>query len=230
MQQIVVLTGAGISAESGLKTFRDSGGLWEGHSIDEVASIDGWYRNREKVLDFYNKRRAQAFSAEPNGAHRAIKNLEKNFNVTVITQNVDDLHEKAGSKEVIHLHGLLKEARSESDPNLIIDIGGDPIHLGDLASDGSQLRPNIVWFGEPVTMIEQAAGIVMKADLFIVIGTSLAVYPAAGLIHYTKKAIPKYVIDPQTPELTIGDEWTHIKEGAVKGMTKLSKELLEKSL
>ena len=227
MQQVVVLSGAGISAESGLKTFRDSGGLWEGHSIDEVASIDGWNRNREKVLDFYNKRREQAFLAKPNAAHKAITNLEKKFKVTVITQNVDDLHEKAGSKDVIHLHGLLKEARSENDPDLIIDIGGDPIQVGDLASDGLQLRPNIVWFGEAVPMIEVAVSIVLKADIFIVIGTSLAVYPAAGLIHYTKESIPKYIIDPNIPELTMGDDWTHIREGAALGMPKLVKELLE---
>lgn len=227
MQHIVVLTGAGISAASGLKTFRDSGGLWEGHSIDEVASIDGWYRNQQKVLDFYNKRREQAALAKPNEAHKAITKLEKKFQVTVITQNVDDLHEKAGNGNVIHLHGLLREARSEKDPDLITDIGAKPIHIGELASDGSQLRPNIVWFGEPVPMIEVAAEIVMKADIFIVIGTSLAVYPAAGLIHYTRDLIPKYIIDPNIPELTVGEEWIHYREGADTGMPKLVQKLMD---
>lgn len=227
MQQIVVLTGAGISAESGLKTFRDSGGLWEGHSIDEVASIDGWLKNKEKVLDFYNKRREQAFSAIPNPAHIAIQSLESHFDVTVITQNVDDLHEKAGSTNVIHLHGLLREARSENDPDVVIDIGGNPIQVGDLASDGSQLRPNIVWFGEPVPMIEMAAGWVRKADIFIVVGTSLAVYPAAGLIHYTKKGIPKYIIDPNIPELGMADGWNQIRQGAALSMPELAQKLLE---
>ncbi len=227
MQHIVVLTGAGISAASGLKTFRDSGGLWEGHSIDEVASIDGWHRNKQKVLDFYNKRREQAALAKPNEAHKSITKLEEKFQVTVITQNVDDLHEKAGNGHVIHLHGLLREARSEKDPELITDIGANPIQIGDLASDGAQLRPNIVWFGEPVPMIEIAAEFVMKSDIFIVIGTSLAVYPAAGLIHYTKNSIPKYIIDPNIPELTVGEDWSHYKEGADTGMPKLVQKLLE---
>lgn len=227
LQHIVVLTGAGISADSGLKTFRDSGGLWEGHSIDEVASIDGWVRDKKKVLEFYNKRREQASLAEPNAAHTAITGLEEKFQVTVITQNVDDLHEKAGTNNVVHLHGMLREARSENDPDLISDIDSNPIQIGDLASDGKQLRPNVVWFGEPVPMIEIAAEIVMKADIFIVIGTSLAVYPAASLIHYTKKNIPKYIIDPSIPDLTTGEEWTHINEAAATGMPKLAEELIE---
>lgn len=227
LQHIVVLTGAGISADSGLKTFRDSGGLWEGHSIDEVATIDGWARDKKKVLEFYNKRREQASLAEPNAAHTAITELEEKYLVSVITQNVDDLHEQAGTTNVVHLHGMLREARSEKDPDLIIDIGSNPIRIGDLASDGTQLRPNVVWFGEPVPMIEVAAEIVMKADIFIVIGTSLEVYPAAGLIHYTKDHIPKYIIDPSIPDLTVDEEWTHIREGAATGMPKLAEKLIE---
>lgn len=227
LQHIVVLTGAGISADSGLKTFRDSGGLWEGHSIDDVATIDGWVRDKKKVLEFYNKRREQASLAKPNAAHTAITDLQEKYLVSVITQNVDDLHEQAGTTNVVHLHGMLREARSENDPDLIIDIGSNPIRMGDLASDGTQLRPNVVWFGEPVPMIEVAAEIAMKADIFIVIGTSLAVYPAAGLIHYTKAHIPKYIIDPSIPDQTVGEEWTHIREGAATGMPKLAKKLIE---
>lgn len=228
MQHIVVLTGAGISADSGLKTFRDAGGLWEGHSIDEVASIDGWYRNKEKVLHFYNIRREQAAKAKPNEAHLAITELEQKYRVTVITQNVDDLHEKAGSSDIIHLHGLLREARSEKNPDLITDIGNNVIRLGDLAADGSQLRPNVVWFGEPVPMIEVAAQKVPQADIFIVIGTSLAVYPAASLIHYTNKNSSKYIIDPKSPDLELDRNWNHIKKNAAIGMPDLVKKLLEK--
>jgi NAD-dependent deacetylase len=227
MIKVVVLTGAGISAESGLSTFRDSGGLWEGYNIEEVASIDAWYLNREVVLDFYNKRREQALKAKPNEAHYSIANLEEKFDVTVITQNVDDLHERSGSTNVMHLHGILRQARSEKDENLIIDIGGEPIMLGDKAADGAQLRPNIVWFGEPVPMIEAAAQKVAEAEIFIVVGTSLVVYPAAGLVDYTKPGISKYIVDPSTPELYSFNNWIHIKEKAVKGMPSLTKKILE---
>ncbi len=225
-KQLVVLSGAGVSADSGLATFRDSGGLWEGYNIEEVAAIDGWLRDKEKVLDFYNKRREQAGNAEPNAAHKSIAELEKGFDVAVITQNVDDLHEKAGSKNVIHLHGMLRQARSDKNPDLVIDIGIKPIKIGDKAPDGSQLRPNVVWFGEPVPMIEKAAEIVNRADLFIVVGTSLAVYPAAGLINYVESGVPKYIVDPSEPDLYLDDQWTHIQENAATGLPKLSKKLL----
>lgn len=226
MTKIVVLSGAGVSAESGLSTFRDSGGLWEGYDIEEVASIEGWIRNREKVLDFYNMRRKQTANAIPNAAHQIIASMEERFDVTVVTQNVDDLHERAGSTNVIHLHGLLKEARSEYDESLIVDIGSSPINPGDRAPDGSQLRPNIVWFGEPVPMIETAADVVSQADIFIVIGTSLAVYPAAGLVEFTKTGIPKYIVDPSMPELFSYEGWVHIRKKAGEGMNELKQILM----
>ncbi len=228
MLHIVVLSGAGISADSGLATFRDAGGLWEGYNIEEVASIDGWHRDKEKVLDFYNMRREQVFKADPNPGHYAIADLEESFDVTVVTQNVDNLHERAGSTNVLHLHGLLSEARSEDDPELVTEIGSDPIHLGDKASDGSQLRPNIVWFGEPVPMIERAVEAVVEADIFIVVGTSLAVYPAAGLVNYAPDDISKYLVDPSETEMRITSEWEHIQEKAAIGLPSLAKKLSNK--
>ncbi|WP_069133498.1 Sir2 family NAD-dependent protein deacetylase [Rhodohalobacter halophilus] len=227
-EHIVVLTGAGISAESGLSTFRDAGGLWEGYDINEVASVEGWFRDPETVLDFYNKRRVQAFKAEPNAAHYALASLQEKFEVTVITQNVDDLHERAGSLNVIHLHGMLRQGRSEDNPEQIVDLGEKPINIGDKAPDGTQLRPNVVWFGEPVPMISKAAEVVPTADLFMVVGTSLAVYPAAGLVDYTQPGIDKYLIDPGTPELLSFDGWTHIQESAATGLSTLTKNLLDK--
>lgn len=227
MKHVVVLSGAGISADSGLATFRDSGGLWEGFDIEEVASIEGWYRDREKVLDFYNKRREQAANAKPNAAHLSLADLERQFNVSVITQNVDDLHERAGSSNVYHLHGLLKEARSEDNPDLIIEIGAKPILRGDTAEDGAQLRPNIVWFGEPVPMIEKAAEISAAADIFIIVGTSLAVYPAASLVHYVNDSAEKYIVDPSSTELYLPDSWNHIKEKSATGLPTLINQLLE---
>ncbi|MDX1592342.1 MAG: NAD-dependent deacylase [Balneolaceae bacterium] len=226
MPKLVVLSGSGVSAESGLATFRDSGGLWEGYDVQEVASIDGWHLNREKVLKFYNTRRKQAAGVQPNLAHKAIAELENAFDVTVVTQNVDDLHERAGSSTVIHLHGMLRQARSEADESIVVDIGSDPIQPGDTAPDGSQLRPNVVWFGEPVPEMETAAKEVSSADIFIVIGTSLSVYPAASLVNYTKQGIPRYIVDPSVPELYSFDGWKHIREKAETGMSKLSKELL----
>lgn len=225
MLHIVVLTGAGVSADSGLATFRDAGGLWEGYSIEDVATLDGWYRDRGRVLNFYNRRREQAADAQPNAAHKAIANLQDFFKVTVITQNVDDLHEKAGSKHVIHLHGMLRQARSEHDENLVIDIGKKPIKPGDKAPDGTQLRPNVVWFGEAVPMIEKAGNIVPEADVFMVVGTSLAVYPAASLIHYVRGGIAKYVVDPSVPDAYLDDEWEHIREKAAKGVPELVEKL-----
>lgn len=225
MLHIVVLSGAGISADSGLATFRDAGGLWEGYKIEEVASIDGWHRDKEKVLDFYNMRREQVFKADPNSGHQAIADLEEDFDVTVVTQNVDNLHERAGSTNVLHLHGLLSEARSEDNPDLVTEIGSNSIQLGDKASDGSQLRPNIVWFGEPVPMIEKAVEAVVEADIFIVVGTSLAVYPAAGLVYYSPEGIPKYLVDPSETEMRITSEWEHIQETAVIGLPSLAEKL-----
>lgn len=225
MLHIVVLSGAGISADSGLATFRDAGGLWEGYKIEEVASIDGWHRDKEKVLDFYNMRREQVFKADPNSGHQAIADLEEDFDVTVVTQNVDNLHERAGSTNVLHLHGLLSEARSEDNPDLVTEIGSNSIQLGDKASDGSQLRPNIVWFGEPVPMIEKAVEAVVEADIFIVVGTSLTVYPAAGLVYYSPEGIPKYLVDPSETEMRITSEWEHIQETAVIGLPSLAEKL-----
>jgi NAD-dependent deacetylase len=226
MKHLVVLTGAGMSADSGLATFRDSGGLWEGYDINEVATVDGWHSNPEKVLEFYNLRRKQASQAEPNEGHKALVRLEQKFRVSIVTQNVDDLHERAGSENVIHLHGELRKARSVRNKKLVYDIGSQPINLGDKADDGEQLRPDIVWFGEQVPMMEKAAEIVQQADLFIVIGTSLVVYPAAGLVDYTKSGIPKYIIDPASPELYSFREWNHIRSTAADGTPNLANQLL----
>ena len=223
--KIVVISGAGISAESGLSTFRGSGGLWEGYDIQEVASPQGWETDPETVLQFYNLRRRQAAEAKPNKAHKALADLEKQFEVVIITQNVDDLHERAGSNDVMHLHGELRKARSEKDESLVIDIGSDPINLGDLAEDGAQLRPHVVWFGEMVPMIETAAMEVAKADILIVVGTSLVVYPAAGLIDYAKTGIPKYIIDPSEPQLLDQEGWIHYRENAGTGVKKLAEKL-----
>ncbi|RNC79533.1 MAG: NAD-dependent deacylase [Balneola sp.] len=226
VKDIVVLSGAGVSSESGLATFRDSGGLWEGYNVHEVASIDGWNKDPEKVLAFYNLRRKQASQAGPNAAHYFIGRLEKDYEVTVITQNVDDLHERGGSSNVIHLHGELSKARGEFDDSHIIEIGTNDINPGDKAPDGSQLRPAIVWFGEMVPLIEIAAQIVAQADLLIVIGTSLVVYPAASLVNYAKKGIPKFIIDPSTPELFSYADWIHIKQSACAGVEELEQHLI----
>lgn len=226
-KKVAVLTGSGISAESGLSTFRDSGGLWEGFDVQEVASIEGWYQNPEKVLDFYNLRRIQAAKAQPNTAHLSLKRLEEKFEVVIITQNVDDLHERAGSSKIIHLHGQLTKAQSEENPNEITDIGYGDIKLGDRSKDGAQLRPAIVWFGEMVPMIEVAAKEVMEADFLIVIGTSLAVYPAAGLIHYAKNEIPKVVVDPSQPEIIQLNGWRHIQKKATEGVSELVNEMIK---
>ncbi|HVX28503.1 MAG TPA: NAD-dependent deacylase [Parafilimonas sp.] len=197
-KKLVVLTGAGISAESGLKTFRDSDGLWNGYNIEDVATPRAWKKNKQLVLEFYNMRRKDVLSAQPNAAHIGLAELENDFNVHIITQNIDDLHERAGSTKVLHLHGEIFKMRSELNENLVYEIRKD-ILLGDVADDGTQLRPHIVWFEEPVPMIEQAAQIAEQADIFVVIGTSLVVYPAAGLVHYTKPAIPKFIIDKIIP-------------------------------
>ncbi|ANW96453.1 NAD-dependent deacylase [Wenyingzhuangia fucanilytica] len=221
MKNLVILTGAGISAESGIKTFRDSNGLWENHDVMEVASIHGWYQNPELVLNFYNQRRAQAETVFPNHAHSYLASLQNKYNVEIITQNVDDLHERAGSKQVTHLHGKLSEAKSEIDPNYIIDITRKEIKLGDVCPKGHQLRPNIVWFGEEVPMLDKAAKICETADIFIIIGTSLQVYPAAGLIHSVPNHCPVYIIDPKVDEINVPNHFTCIKATAVEGVQKL---------
>lgn len=203
MKKLVILSGAGISQESGLKTFRDMGGLWENYDVDDVASIDGWYRNQELVMDFYNQRRKQLFEVEPNPGHFGIADLEKWFDVTVITQNVDDLHERAGSSNVLHLHGELRKVRSTIDPNLVYILDGWELKMGDRCVDGSQLRPHIVWFGEAVPAFYDAIPIVEDADIVVVIGTSLAVYPAAGLVNYIKPGTPLFVVDPNRPDVTL---------------------------
>jgi NAD-dependent deacetylase len=196
MKKIVVLTGAGISAESGIKTFRDADGLWEGHDIMEVASPVGFQNNPELVLDFYNKRRRQLFEVQPNAAHIILAELEQDFDITIITQNVDDLHERAGSSKVIHLHGELLKARNEKDINSVIDWKND-IHIGDVDTNNIQLRPHIVWFGEEVPEMERAMDCIEAADYLLVIGTSLQVYPAAGLINYVTEDVLIYYIDPK---------------------------------
>jgi len=200
MQHLVVLTGAGVSAESGIRTFRDTNGLWEDHRVEDVASPEGFARDPALVLDFYNQRRAQARTAQPNAAHRALAGFEQvpGWRVSIITQNVDDLHERAGSTAVLHLHGRLNQMRSVADDGAVHDCPGD-IRLGDLGPDGHQLRPHIVWFGEPVPAIEEAAETVAAADALLVVGTSLQVYPAAGLLHYAPAGCPVFVIDPHQP-------------------------------
>ena len=196
MKKIIVLTGAGVSAESGIKTFRDAGGLWEGHDVMEVASPEGWYNNAALVLDFYNQRRKQLLEVKPNRAHELLAELEENYHVEIITQNVDDLHERSGSSNVLHLHGELLKVRSTSHENLVYDWTKD-LNFGDTCENGSQLRPHIVWFGEAVPMLDQAIEITKNADILLIIGTSMQVYPAASLIHYIKPHTPVYFIDPK---------------------------------
>lgn len=220
MKKLVVLTGAGISAESGIRTFRDSNGLWENHDVMEVASPQGWAADMKLVLEFYNQRRKQALSAKPNAGHIALANLEKDYEVTIITQNVDNLHEKAGSSHVIHLHGELFKVRSTIDETLIYNLDGWELNLGDRCEKGSQLRPHIVWFGEMVPMMEVAIEITMKADIFMVVGTSLLVYPAAGLIDYVGSSVPKYVIDPNLPNLQKSSNLFLFEEPASTGVAK----------
>jgi NAD-dependent deacetylase len=226
MKKIVVLSGAGISAESGIKTFRDADGLWEGHDIMEVASTIGWNKNPTLVLDFYNKRRAQLLTVQPNKAHEILADLEHNFDVKIITQNVDDLHERAGSSSILHLHGELLKVRSVANEKNIMHWKTD-VNIGDCDSDGNQLRPHIVWFGEAVPLIEKAIEIVESADILIIIGTSLQVYPAAGLMNYVSQNVPVYYIDPKPA--TIYDLPNKLKVlplSAVEGMKIVKEELL----
>ncbi|MBE9462429.1 NAD-dependent deacylase [Dyadobacter subterraneus] len=225
MKKLVVLSGAGISAESGINTFRDSGGLWENHRIEDVATPEAWRRNQELVLNFYNERRKQALSVKPNAAHYALVELEKEYDVQIITQNVDNLHEIAGSKNVIHLHGELFKSESTKNPELVYTMDSWELKTGDLCELGSQLRPHIVWFGEAVPKMEVAIDITEQADIFVVVGTSMAVYPAAGLVHYVGYNIPIYIIDPAKPDISFKKNMTFIQEKASVGMEKL-KELL----
>ena len=223
-KKVIVLTGAGISAESGISTFRDSDGLWEQYRVEDVATYDAYLRNPELVLNFYNERRRQLFQVKPNEGHRQLVRLEEKYDVHIITQNIDNLHEQAGSTQVLHLHGELTKARSDRNDDLIIDSGDRDIHLGDKPPAGAQLRPHIVWFGEAVPNIEPAAELCEKADYFIVVGTSMNVYPAAGLIHYVPRSTPCYLVDPKA--VPISRPITIFQEKAGTGVKKVVDELL----
>ncbi len=223
-KKLVVLTGAGISAESGLKTFRDSDGLWEGYDIEDVATPRAWRRNPQLVLDFYNMRRRAVVEASPNLAHLGLAVLEADYDVYIVTQNIDDLHERAGSTRVMHLHGEILKMRSEHNEGLIYDTRND-IKIGDIAADGAQLRPHIVWFEEPVPMIEQAIPVMYSADVFVLIGTSLVVYPAAGLVNYVRAEVPKYVIDRRIPSVGHFNNVICIERPATEGIAELKRML-----
>jgi NAD-dependent deacetylase len=226
MKRLVVLSGAGMSAESGIRTFRDMNGLWEEYDVMEVASIEAWYKNPELLLNFYNDRRKQMMGSKPNQGHLLLAELEKNFDVQIITQNVDDLHERAGSKHVLHLHGELTKARSTIDPSLIYVLDNPEMKIGDKCAKGSQLRPHIVWFGEEVPAMAEAVPIVESADYLCVIGTSLNVYPAAGLINYAPHSIPIFLIDPNPPT-SLPKRVQVIAKGASEGVGELVKKLAE---
>jgi NAD-dependent protein deacetylases, SIR2 family len=228
MKKLVVLSGAGMSKESGISTFRETGGLWEQYRIEEVATPEAWQRNPGLVLDFYNQRRLQLVRSEPNEGHRGLADLEKFFEVRIITQNIDNLHERAGSSHVLHLHGELMKVRSERYEELIYELSPEnaEVHLGDTCEKGYQLRPHIVWFGEAVPLIEPAARIVEEADIFVIIGTSMNVYPAAGLIHYVSRDVPVYLIDPNEVSVSGGYNVKVIRKGASEGVKILSEELI----
>lgn len=224
MKKLVVLSGAGMSQESGLKTFRDMGGLWEQYRVEDVASIEGWYRNPELVMNFYNERRKQLFETQPNAGHFTVAALENDFDVQVITQNVDDLHERAGSTKVLHLHGELRKARSTTDPELVYTLDHWELKFGDKCEKGSQLRPHIVWFGEAVPAFYDAIPMVEAADILVVVGTSMQVYPAAGLVNYARQGVPVFVIDPVRPDFYMKNV-TYIGEKASVGMNILKSKL-----
>ena len=226
MKKLIVLTGAGISAESGIATFRDVGGLWEGYKVEDVATPEAWRKDPALVLDFYNQRRKKALEVTPNRGHEILAELEQHFDVTVITQNVDNLHERAGSSKVLHLHGSLFESRSTMNPKLIYPITGSELNIGDKCERGSQLRPNIVWFGEAVLMMEVAADSAANADIFLVVGTSMVVYPAAGLIDYVPDFVKKYVVDPKKPEMVYVPNLEFIIDKASTGMERVRQVLL----
>jgi NAD-dependent deacetylase len=226
-KKIVVLTGAGISSESGIPTFRDSNGLWEGHRVEDVASPEGWERDPEKVLDFYNQRRKKALEVRPNRGHEILAELQAHFDVTIVTQNVDNLHERAGSKDVVHLHGSLFESRSTVDETLVYSIKGWELKMGEVCEKGSQLRPNIVWFGEMVPLMDIAAYHARNADVFLVVGTSMLVYPAAGLIHYVPYDCVKFLVDPKLPDVSHIAGVKTYEEKASTGMVKVKDELMK---
>jgi NAD-dependent deacetylase len=230
MKNVVVFSGAGISAESGIKTFRDTGGLWEEYRIEDVATPGAWHRNAALVLDFYNQRRAQVLSAQPNSAHSAIADLEKYFNVQVITQNIDDLHERAGSSNVLHLHGEIRKSRSTLDEHLIFPIEGSELKMGDVCPLGAQLRPHIVWFGEAVPEMEKAISITSKADIFIVIGTSLEVYPAAGLLEYAPDSSLKILVDPHAKIPAHLNEFSVVRKSAGVGVPEVLQKIIENNV
>jgi NAD-dependent deacetylase len=225
-KKLIVLTGAGISAESGLKTFRDSDGLWEGYDVNEVATPQGWRKNPELVIQFYNMRRRDVRAAIPNAAHQGLAELEKYFDVRIITQNIDDLHERAGSSQVLHLHGEILKMRSELDESLVYPIRDD-MQPGDKGTDGGQLRPHIVWFEEPVPLIAEAGKLVRAADIFVIIGTSLAVYPAAGLIDFADPRIPKFIMDKNIPNTGYTQNLYSIQRPAAEGMQELTAQLFK---
>ena len=225
--KVVVLSGAGISAESGIPTFRDANGLWEGHDVMEVASPQGWHSNPELVLEFYNQRRKAAINAAPNRGHEILAELEQWYDVTIITQNVDNLHEKAGSSKVIHLHGELFKSRSTLDESLIYQMSGWELNLGDYCEKGSQLRPNIVWFGEEVPLMDDAIRLSKKAEIFIVVGTSLVVYPAAGLLNIIGPEVPKYIIDPKMPSISSMPNLFLVEKIGSAGLTEVKELLLQ---
>ena len=225
-KKLVILSGAGMSQESGIRTFRDMGGLWEEYDVMDVATPEAWHRNPELVMRFYNDRRKQLYDCEPNAGHLGLVDLEKDFDVQIITQNVDDLHERAGSKHVLHLHGELKKARSSVDESLVYAIEGWELKFGQKCAKGSQLRPHIVWFGEAVPAMDDAVPMVESADILVVVGTSLNVYPAAGLVNYTKRGTPIFVIDPERPPMYIRNV-TYIQEKAGKGVELLKQKLKE---
>jgi NAD-dependent deacetylase len=227
MKKIVVLTGAGVSAESGLKTFRDHDGLWHNHRVEDVATPEAWERDMDLVNEFYNERRKNLMEAKPNAAHIALAGLEDMYDVQIITQNIDDLHERGGSSKVLHLHGELKKVRSSVDPDLIYELKGWELKRGDLCEKGSQLRPHIVWFGEPVPLIMEAAKLVEQADILIIIGTSLQVYPAAGLIHYAFAGAPKYYIDPKAAAVPFIPLLEIIRKTAGEGVPELVGRLMD---
>ena len=225
MKKMVVLTGAGMSAESGLQTFRDANGLWEGHNVMDVATPEAFERDPKLVLEFYNQRRRQLLDVLPNNAHHNLKELEKYFNIHIITQNVDDLHERAGSSQIVHLHGELRKVRSSTNEKIVLEWSKD-LYLGDVDKNGDQLRPHIVWFGEAVPQLENAIEITKQADVLVIIGTSMQVYPAASLIHYVSSNTPIYFIDPE-PSISKNTNTTIIKSGAQQGTKQLIKMLVD---
>lgn len=227
MKRLVVLTGAGMSSESGIRTFRDSGGMWEEYNVSDVATPEAWYTNRDLVLRFYNERRRQLKAARPNKGHAGLAALENHFEVDIITQNIDNLHERAGSTKVLHLHGELTKARSSEDPSLVYNIGYKDIMPGDYCDRGTQLRPHVVWFGEEVPMMEEAMNITREADIFVVIGSSLNVYPAAGLLDYVPPKAPIFVIDPKEVAVPLTRNVHVIREKATDGVAMLTERLLK---